>query len=222
MKNNILIHVPHSSLYIPEEYAKTALISRQELEAENLFMCDTGIIDLIPEALKENAVVFSYSRMFCDVERFRDGTEPMEAWGMGFVYTRDSLGREMFRPTPEHVAEVSWIYDEHHERLNCKVKEILETYGSCRIIDLHSYSDEAVDRLFGYRGCPDVCIGVEPDYYCEDLVEGILSICRGLGLTTAIDYPYKGSLVPNAYYGKPNPGITSIMLEINKRVLGDM
>jgi N-formylglutamate amidohydrolase len=64
-----------------------------------------------------------------------------------------------------------------------------------------------------------VCIGVEPDYYDADLVDGILSICRGLGLTTAIDYPYKGALVPNAYYGKPNPGITSIMLEINKRVL---
>ena len=219
MKNNILIHVPHSSLYIPDEYRRTALISQAELDEENLFMCDTGIIGLIPEALRENAVIFPYSRLFCDVERFRDGTEPMEARGMGYIYTHDSRGREMFRPSRAHREEVSRIYDSHHNELNRQAKEILDEYGSCLIIDLHSYSDEAVDRLFGYRNCPDVCIGIEHDYYDEDLIQGIITLCRGLGLTTAVNYPYSGSLVPNAYYGKRNTGIVSIMLEINKRVL---
>ena len=219
MKNNILIHVPHSSLYIPDEYRKTALISQPDLDEENLFMCDTGIIGLIPEALIDNAVIFPYSRLFCDVERFRDGTEPMEEKGMGYIYTHDSLGREMFRPTMEHTDEVSRIYDEHHNELNRRVTQILDEYGSCVIIDLHSYSDEAVDRLFGYRNCPDVCIGIEPDYYNEDLTQGIITLCRGLGLTTAVNYPYSGSLVPNAYYSKRNTGIISVMLEINKRVL---
>ena len=219
MKNNILIHVPHSSLYIPDEYRRTALISQAELDEENLFMCDTGIIGLIPEALRENAVIFPYSRLFCDVERFRDGTEPMEARGMGYIYTHDSRGREMFRPSRAHREEVSRIYDSHHNELNRQAKEILDEYGSCLIIDLHSYSDEAVDRLVGYHNCPDVCIGTEPDYYDEDLIQGIITLCRGLGLTTAINYPYAGSLVPNAYYSKRNTGIVSIMLEINKRVL---
>ncbi len=53
MKSNILIHVPHASMYIPEEYKKTALIPVEELEAENRFMCDTGIQELIPESMKE-------------------------------------------------------------------------------------------------------------------------------------------------------------------------
>ena len=89
MKNNILIHVPHSSLYIPEEYKRTALIPPDELDAENLFMCDTGIVKLIPPALEENAVIFPYSRLFCDVERFRDGSEPMglTAWAMSIPAT---------------------------------------------------------------------------------------------------------------------------------------
>ena len=219
MKNNILIHVPHSSLFIPEAYRRTSLIPQEELDTENLFMCDTGVTELIPEALMENAVIFPYSRLYCDVERFRDGSEPMDAHGMGYIYTRDSLGREMFRPIKEHVAEVNRIYDEHHETLNRRAREILDEYGTCIIIDLHSYSDEAVDRLFGYRNCPDVCIGVEPMYYSADLTEGIIRICRGLGLTTQINYPYAGSLVPNDYYGKSDTGIVSLMLEINKRVL---
>ena len=220
MKNNLIIHVPHSSLYIPDEYRKTALISQQELDEENLFMCDTGIIELIPEAFKENAVIFPYSRLYTDVERFRDGSEPMDAYGMGFVYTKDSRGREMFRPDAKHIEEVSRIYDDHHETLDAYVSDVLAEYGSCIIIDLHSYSDEAVDRLFGYRNCPDVCIGIEPDCYDEELIDAIITICKKMSLTTEINYPYKGSIVPNKFYGKKNTGIVSVMLEINKRVLG--
>ena len=215
----LIIHVPHASTFIPEDYKRTALIPHEELEEENLFMCDTGILELIPPALKENAIVFPYSRLYCDVERFRDGSEPMEVYGMGFIYTRDSRGREMFRPTEAHREEVSSIYDQHHEKLNQRAAEILKEHGRCLIIDLHSFSDATVNRLFGYTDLPDVCIGTETDYYSEELVQGIVSLCKSFGLSVQLNYPYKGSLVPNKYFGKTNTGITSIMLEINKRVL---
>ena len=216
---NIIIHVPHSSLYIPEEYIKTALIPQDELEIENNFMCDTGIVDLIPLAFIENTLIFPYSRLYCDVERLIDGTEPMEAYGMGYIYTKDSFGRDMFKYDTEHMHKINKIYDDHHKKLDQRVKEILETHGECIIIDLHSFSDETVDRLFGYKDCPDVCIGVEKDYYSEELVTAIKNLCKVMGLTVQIDYPYKGSIVPNAYYGKKDTGIISLMIEINKRIL---
>ncbi len=219
MKNNLLIHVPHSSLYIPEEYRRAALIPQDELEAENMFMCDTGVTELIPGGLKENAVIFPYSRLYCDVERFRDGTEPMEARGMGYIYTHDSYGREMFKPDAQHINGVNEVYDRHHMILNERTRAILDEYGSCIIIDLHSYSDEAVWRMFGYENCPDVCIGIEPENYSEELTDGIISLCHDLGLSTVINYPYAGSLVPNAYYGRKDTGIVSVMVEINKRIL---
>ena len=80
---NILIHVPHASTFIPDEHRRKALISQQELEAENRFMCDSGILDLISEKLRPNAVIFPYSRLYCDVERFRDGTEHNDGPGTG-------------------------------------------------------------------------------------------------------------------------------------------
>lgn len=215
----LLIHVPHASMYIPEEYRKTALIPQDELEEENHFMCDTGILELIPPAFVKNTVIFPYSRLYCDVERFRDGSEPMEAYGMGFIYTHDSRGREMFRPTAEHKEKVSAIYDRHHALLNRRATERLQEHGRCLIIDLHSFSDETVNRLFGWTDFPDVCIGTEPDYYSGELVQSIIHLCKGMGLSVALNYPYCGSLVPNQYYGKKDTGIVSIMLEINKRVL---
>lgn len=214
----LLIHVPHASMYIPEEHRKTALIPQDELEEENHFMCDTGILELIPPAFAENTVIFPYSRLYCDVERFRDGSEPMEAYGMGFIYTRDSRGREMFRPTAEHKEKVSAIYDQHHALLNRRATELLQEHGRCLIIDLHSFSDETVNRLFGWTDFPDICIGTEPGYYSEEIVQSIIHLCKGMGLSVALNYPYRGSLVPNQYYGKKDTGIVSIMLEINKRI----
>lgn len=216
---NILIHVPHASMHIPQDYRSTALIPQGELEEENRFMCDTGILELIPPAFSENTVIFPYSRLYCDVERFRDGSEPMEAYGMGYIYTRDSRGREMFRPSAEHWETVSGIYEAHHAELDRRAERMLREHGSCLIIDLHSFSDETVRRLFGWKDLPDVCIGTEDDYYSEELVQAITGLCRSLGLTTALNYPYRGSLVPNQYYGKKNTGIVSVMLEINKRIL---
>ena len=217
---NILIHVPHSSLFIPEEYKNASLLTQDEIEEENQFMCDTGIVGLIPPAFRENALIFPYSRLYCDVERFRSGNEPMERYGMGYIYTHDSRGRRMFEPTKAHRCEVDMIYEAHHSNLDRRVSEILGSCGSCIIIDLHSYSDEAVARIFGFKNCPDVCIGIEEDYYSECLVRGIVEICRAAGLSTDINYPYKGSIVPNSYYGQKNTGITSVMIEINKRILG--
>ena len=215
----ILIHVPHASTYIPEAYRRAALIPQDELEEENHFMCDTGILELIPPAFAENTVVFPYSRLYCDVERFRDGSEPMEAYGMGYIYTHDSKGREMFRPTEEHRKQVSAVYDRHHAELNRRAAEILKEHHRCLIIDLHSFSNATVNRLFGWTDFPDVCIGTEPDYYSGELVDSICGFCKSLGLSVEKNYPYRGSLVPNRYYGGKGTGIVTVMLEINKRVL---
>ena len=215
----ILIHVPHSSLFIPEEYRKTTLVSQKELDEENSLMCDTGVLDLIPQALKSQTIVFPYSRLYCDVERLRDGNEPMEAYGMGYIYTRSSKGNELFRPSEAHKKRINEIYESHHSELNKKATEILNEYGKCLIIDLHSFSEEMVNRLFGWTNFPDICIGTESNHYSEDIVKSMQEICDMFGLSTELNYPYSGSIVPSAYYGRRGTGIVSVMIEINKRVL---
>lgn len=69
MKKYVLIHIPHSSLYIPDDYKNKSLLSLSELEQENLFMCDYRVDELIDD--KSQAIIFPYSRIFCDVERFK-------------------------------------------------------------------------------------------------------------------------------------------------------
>ena len=125
----------------------------------------------------------------------------------------------MFRPTVTHREEVLQIYNAHHAELNRQARAALREHGRCLVVDLHSFSDETVTRLFGWTDFPDVCIGTEEEYYDKDLVNTIACLCRSVGLSVAMNYPYRGSMVPNQYYGKRGTGIVSVMLEINKRVL---
>lgn len=218
MKRNVLFHIPHSSLYIPEEYKRETLLTEEELEKENLFMCDYRVDELLED--KENAIIFPYSRLYCDVERFRDESETMNQYGMGYIYTKTSTGDEMFKPSLEHKEKINKIYDEHHKKLDEKVSEILNVHGSCIIIDLHSYSSELVYRLFQYENLPDICIGVEPLYYSEELTEHLVNYFKKHGYSVKLNYPYQGSIIPNKFYGKEE-NIVSIMIEINKRIYED-
>lgn len=149
MRKYVLIHIPHSSTYIPNKYKKTALITQEELNSENLFMCDHKVEELLYD--KSKALIFSYSRLYCDVERFKDENELMNKYGMGYIYTKTSDGKEMFNPSLEHKKIVDNIYEKHHRKLDDKVTEILEKYNKCIIINLHSYSSDLVLKLFNYK-----------------------------------------------------------------------
>lgn len=216
MKKYLLIHIPHSSLIIPKAYKKSSLLTSLELEEENLFMCDHRVDELLED--KSQAIIFPYSRLYCDVERFKDDSEIMNKYGMGYIYTKTSKGQEMFNPSDSHKRIVTEIYDRHHRLLDDTVTQILTDYGKCIIIDLHSYSTEQVFRLFNYQDVPDICIGIEEAFYSEELTNYCIDYFKNQGYTVAINYPYRGSLVPNRYYGQTNTRIVSIMIEINKRV----
>lgn len=218
MEKYILIHIPHSSLHIPLEYREKSLISSDKLDEENKFMCDYRVDELVEDG---NLIVFPYSRLYCDVERFKDDSEVMNKYGMGYIYTRTSLGEEMFCPSLEDRETITRIYDMHHESLDEMVSHILSEYNKCVIIDLHSYSDMIVERLFRYENNPDICLGVEKEYYNEELVNYLINAFESYGYSVQINYPYSGSLVPNMYYGKKNTNIVSVMIEINKRIYLD-
>ena len=216
MDKNILIHIPHSSLYIPDDYKNKILITKEELEKENKFMCDYKIDEIVEN--KNQTIIFPYSRLYCDVERFRDSSEVMNKYGMGYIYTKTSDGKKMFEPSIEHIEKINKIYEHHHEKLNNYVSNILNKYNNCLIIDLHSYSSDLVLKLFNYQNVPDICIGIEENYYSEELTNYFINYFEKYGYSVKINYPYKGSLIPNEFYGRKNTNIVSIMIEVNKRI----
>lgn len=220
MEKYILIHIPHSSLYIPRIYKKISLVSEEELEKENIFMCDNKIDELIDN--KEQSLIFNYSRLYCDVERFRDDSEIMNKYGMGYIYTKTSTGKKIFdSPSLSHKKEIDLIYENHHKKLDDYVTRILNKYNKCIIIDLHSYSDHQVANLFNYQNTPDICLGTEEAYYNQELIDTIKEYFENYGYSVMLNYPYSGSIIPNKYFNKTNTNIVSVMIELNKKIYID-
>lgn len=219
MKNTIL-HVPHSSMIIPEEYKNLFLISASELKRELLKMTDMYTDDLFDD---ETKVVFPVSRLICDVERFRnEDLEPMAAKGMWICYEKTADLMPLKQVNKNHKEEIlSKYYDSHHRRLANEVSDKLSKYETCTIIDAHSFPSKPLKyESYHEKERPDICIGADSFHTPEWLIKYTKDFFTKKGLTSTVNLPFSGSLVPMEYYQR-NQRVFSIMIEVNRKLYMD-
>jgi len=219
----MILHIPHSSVKIPDQFRNHIVLSDVELAAELLLMTDmfTEEIYSLPEAI---AIRFPISRLIVDVERLPDDTEePMNKVGMGIVYNQTAYGKKLKRVLqPQEISDlVSKYYKTHHQRLLNEVKTELEKYDKALIIDCHSFPSHPLpcdmDQSFPR---PQFCIGTDPFHTPIELKQMIEISIKKMGYDVRINQPYKGTLIPMEFYRK-DPRVTSIMIEINRRLYMD-
>lgn len=222
MKKNLIIHVPHASLYFPNLFFNNLLIPKDEIQKENIFISDYLVDKLLPEYI-ENVFIFKCSRLFCDVERFLDDEkESMSKLGMGAIYEKDSNGKKFIKINEKYKKEViSNYYLPFHKLLDDKTIELVNEYGECYFIDLHSFSDEFVEKVLEKKDNPDICIGIDEKYSDKKIIEYTIKFFEDNGYTTKINYPYSGTLIPNVALINEKYKVKSIMIEINKRIYLD-
>ena len=214
---NIVLHIPHSSTVVPlfiyETYTNIPEVIR-EIQKTTDFATDE--IFRFPHV---DTVLFPYSRVVCDVERFpNDVEEPMAKFGMGYFYTHSDSGIEIRKDTPELRNDVMRMYELHHWKLEKKVEEKINLYNKCVIIDCHSFNDKPTKRDVSqeeYR--PDICIGTDKFHTLPYLTDKLLRHLMNIGYSVGINKPYSGSIVPMKFYRK-DVRVQSVMIEINKRL----
>ena len=214
----MILHIPHHSTYIPDEYRDLFVISDEALAEEIQLMTDHDTDKIFglehPNITRVSAEV---SRLLVDMERFRnDKDESMSKKGMGAVYTQRQDGTPLKIFTPEQrEALLQRYYDPHHKALEEAVQKELDQYGECLIIDCHSFPNKALpyEERSKHHSHVDFCIGIENFHAPEELV---IDICRYLsGFEVAINEPFTGSIVPSKFYQKDSR-VKSIMIEINR------
>ena len=213
----ILFHVPHSSLKIPKQYWNICIKDKKYIETTNKFLSDYLTDKLIPN--KCNKIVFKYSRLFCDVEKFKDDSkEIMSKKGMGVIYTND-CDNIITIPNKKYKRKVlKSYYFKHHNKLDKMVTNLLKKHNKCIIVDFHSFSDELTKKLFNINDNSDICIGIDTTYTDEKLINFTISHFKKYGYSVEINKPYSGTIIPNKYFHKQEKRLSSIMLEINKRI----
>lgn len=214
MLENVVIHVPHASLYIPEKY-----IPDYDLEVlghEMLVMTDWYCNELF--ACEAEMVNLRVSRLVCDVERFRDDKdETMSQRGMGVYYTHSSRNMPFRKFSSAKREEViKNYYDPHHSKLEATVEKCLAQYGQCLIIDGHSFYPEPLPYEPDQQpNRPDICIGTDDFHTSPNMVYKMVNYLQDHNLSVKINSPFAGALVPMKYY-RQDSRVQSVMIEINR------
>lgn len=211
----MILHIPHSSIYMPDTFK---ILEGVSLEQELQRMTD-WFTDELFDFDKAKKLIFPYSRLYCDVERFRaDRDEPMAKKGMGVCYTRTSHGAELRRLSSKEKAFIkSTIYDEHHKKLVKLVEGELSKNGSALIIDCHSFPNEIYAQHNPCDVRPDICIGTDSFHTPPELFEQLRDYFMKAGFTVAINEPFSGTMVPLKHY-KKDKRVQSIMIEVNRKL----
>lgn len=220
----IIKHIPHASLDFPKEYDERSLwlIYGLDYKIQNYKLADLFVDELFSN-IPGITIKAKYSRMYCDVERYKDDDkEPMSKYGQGYIYTKNIFnGRTYLRKLTSNGVNLldglDEYYDEHHHRLTKEVKNILSKGKKVLVLDLHSFSEELVLKLGKNAPFPDICIGLNGEHYDKRIVNVIIDRIKKKGYTYQINYPYEGSIIPNGLTKKELDNVYSIMIEVNKR-----
>lgn len=214
LKKHLLVHIPHSSLLIPSKCKKRLI---KNIRKENIFISDYLVDRLVSK--KVRTIKFRYSRMFCDVERFNTDEEVMNKYGMGVVYSKDSNESDFIVLDEEYKNNIiSNYYNKHHDTLNKEVSNIINMCNRCVLVDLHSFSELFIKKVFDKDDAPDICIGVENKYTSKLLVEQTINHFKKYNYSVKINYPYEGSIIPNKYFDVYDERLDTIMIELNKKI----
>jgi len=220
----MIFHIPHSSRLVPYQVRGQFVLSDKELELELTRMTD-AYTDEIFSMAGATVVKFPVSRLVVDVERFEDDAdEPMSKVGMGKITVKTSHGARLRRELEADEVKklITEYYRPHHLLLQAAVESELGKRGRALIVDCHSFpsrplpcdKDQTGPRL-------DACLGKDPFHTPQELVElALAGLVTDAGFSVGLDWPYSGTIMPLAFYGK-DPRVSSIMIEINRRLYLD-
>lgn len=216
----VILHVPHSSRFIPAQVRSELLLNDSEVEQELDEMTDTltdHIALLAAQKVSANTpqpwlFINRMSRLVMDPERFPDEREIMNKVGMGAVYQKTASGKQL-RPEDCDSSQLleTYFYPYSHA-LSDLVGNALERTGSAVIIDVHSYrAGQHPNAVNHGQRRPAMCIGTDAFHTPDWLTE----IFRGEFSKTGDCYenePYAGTYVPLKYY-QSDTRVRSIMME---------
>ena len=205
MYQNIFLHIPHHSAYIPKQLGDHSSPALRNLRANAFYLIDYHTLPLFNPAtpnLLIHTLCARDNRMLVDMERLPD--DPLESNGFGIVsqWAINWLGEEFRQVALEQ-------YNAYH----AYAARCLNALKNTMLIDCHSFSSLPTQL------CPtpqdvDICIGWNEDETTPErmLLGLVAAYFMDCGYSIGINKPFSNS--------KTFPGATgyhSLMIEINKR-----
>jgi N-formylglutamate deformylase len=220
--SSIVVHVPHAGTRVPAEVRVGIDLGDDDLRREVELMADAGTDLLAASALYPlpagpSMVVNRLSRLVVDPERFVDGTEELDAVGMGAVYTRTHDGRALRRDdAAERQALIDRYFAPYTAAMESTIGTVLDRHDRCTILDLHSYPRAPLPyELRPDADRPEVCIGTDPEHTPPALAALAAEVFAEHGFETGVNLPFAGAYVPAPFH-RTDLRVRSVMVEVRR------
>ena len=216
-ENPVVLHIPHSSCFIPEFLREDIILGDDELKQNFYAFTDWKTDDLFSHPNFSTRIVSDISRMVCDMERFRnDDDEEMAAHGFGAVYINDAFMRPLRNFDKDKRERILQLYyDPYHKKLENAVDDKIQKFGKCLIIDCHSFSGTPLPyepQQDSMR--PSFCLGTLEQHTSQQLIDTAVNALKSPEHSVELNYPYAGSMIPLKYINDQR--VQTIMVEINR------
>lgn len=215
----MLVHTPHAGRLIPDRFDRTRLTDPtmfdQTCEQMRDRHADTLAL-MIAARLDATIMLDHTTRMWCDPERYPDDREEMNKAGMGAIPTRDIDGHPLYKPGQapgmrERGQRFRLLYTPWHRMLDTICQTMLDTYGRCTIIDVHTYPREP-HPFEPYADQPrtQTIIGHNNDPASRAIGARAAALLMGRGLTVGVNTAHRGAITPDGIH---DIRLASIMVE---------
>lgn len=207
----MILHIPHSSTIIPDG-------SNLNITQQDINLMTDWYTDELFEHRDSGRVVFETSRLYCDVERYRDDmNEPMIKKGHGVVYTKGSVGNTIRENLDDSEYIKKDFYDKHHKNLIQSVNRILTLIPEVVIVDCHSFNDTPLTHEDSTNR-PDFCIGFN-NTNVPPFLNSVVELLENKGYSVLLNDPFEGTLIPSEFI--VNESVKGIMIEVNRKLYLD-
>ena len=218
----LVVHVPHSSTWLPETERSDLLLDDAALDTElrNItdWYTDRFALDALAGAGVPAAVFANRaSRLLIDPERFTGAEEPMLAVGMGPVYQSTSHRQPLRSSDPERDQRLMdrWFHP-YAVAFTDLIDQTLEAHGRAVIVDLHSFPSKPLPyELDQGARRPIICVGTDPFHTPPALLHEATGVFEDAGWDIEEDTPFAGTYVPLKHLGRTRE-VTSMMIEIRR------
>lgn len=221
--NNMLLHIPHSSLNIPEN----SILTHSSVLTRDIIVKYTDLFTDLLFNTKNTHIerkVFPYNRFFCDVERLK--SDPLEEVGNGIFYTHIPVTGEIIRTSGDGFVKFKYekdcvikLWENWQQTLKQSMMEQVRNKRFSYMIDCHSFS--AFQAQLPEEELPDICVGYNNNT-TQRLIDMTVSFFESKGYKVAENHPFSNSMTVD-FTTLPHENIwcDAIMIEVNKRVYLD-
>ena len=235
----LIFDSPHSGTFYPADFEYSCdFVELRKLE-------DAHIDDLFSAAPNYGATLLRalFARSYIDPNRGIDDIDEQmlaKPWpeyvyeplaptefsdrGIGLIAKNVNTKTQIYSRAlslEEVVQRISTYYVPYHRALKHAINKAHEQYSNVWHINLHSMPSTTAYPKKGGSRASDIVLGTLDGYSCEpSFTRMVQKFWEKLGYNVTINDPFKGAELI-ACYGRPNLGINSLQIEINRALYMD-